>query len=89
MVMVRNGHSRVVKLLVEQEGIDANVKSRIGGDTALHVASERGHANVVKLLLKKRHRGELQEQFGTYSAHYSILERTHKHCKVIAGEKRN
>ena len=48
-----NGHSEVVKLLLEKEGIDLDSKDIEYGQTPLSWAAENGHSEVVKLLLEK------------------------------------
>jgi ankyrin repeat protein len=40
----------VVKLLLEQEGVDLNCKNRDYGQTPLSWAAENGHSEGVKLL---------------------------------------
>jgi len=46
-----HGHEAVVKLLLETEGVDINVKDEGYGRTPLSYAAEHGHEAVVKLLL--------------------------------------
>jgi len=48
----QNGHTEVVKLLLEN-GADVNMKIKLFGETALWLASQNGHAEIVKLLLDK------------------------------------
>jgi signal recognition particle subunit SEC65 len=48
----RNGHSEIVKLLLEKDGIDVNSMDNYGR-TPLSRAAENGHLDVVKLLLDK------------------------------------
>jgi len=49
MWAVVNGHEGVVKLLLEQGGVDPNRLDKYGS-TPLSYAAKRGHAEVVKLL---------------------------------------
>ena len=52
MWAANNGHTQVVKLLLERRA-DVNVKKIDTGVTALMMASHEGHTEVVKLLLDK------------------------------------
>ena len=44
-----NGHTEVVKLLLQVKGIDVNKQDK-DGDTALKCASKEGHTEIAKLL---------------------------------------
>jgi ankyrin repeat protein len=48
----KEGQDSVVKLLLQAEGIDINLKDGICGQNALSLASENRHDSVVKLLLQ-------------------------------------
>jgi len=48
-VLPLEGHERVVKLLLQQEGVDPNRLDKHGG-TPLSYATGRGHEGVVELL---------------------------------------
>ena len=48
-VAVVNGHDAVVRLLVERDGVDINVKDNVGR-TPLSWAVQYGHEAVVRLL---------------------------------------
>ena len=43
------GHADVVKLLLDQDGIDVNAEDKYGG-TPLDKASNKGHTQVMNLL---------------------------------------
>lgn len=47
----KNGHSSVVKLLLERNDVDPD--TNVDGDTPLTVAVDNGHEEVVRLLLGK------------------------------------
>lgn len=48
-----HGHVKICKLLLDS-GADIRAVSKLGGYSALHMACERGHADVVRCLLEKR-----------------------------------
>jgi ankyrin repeat protein len=48
----REGHSEVVKMLLEKDGVDMN-KANSRGYTPLSLAARSGHTEIVKLLLEK------------------------------------
>ncbi|OKP09891.1 Ankyrin repeat domain-containing protein 50 [Penicillium subrubescens] len=48
-----NGHEAVVKILLDTESVDADIKDS-KGETPLLAAAQHGHAAVVKLLLETR-----------------------------------
>lgn len=50
---IRYGHNKVVKLLLSQQGIDVNQKSRWMGNYPLNICSIYGNIEATKLLLSK------------------------------------
>lgn len=46
----QNGHTEIIKLLLNVEGIDANCSDR-KGNTPLHLAAQNGHKDAIIILL--------------------------------------
>ena len=53
IVAANYGHAEIVRLLLEQSGINVNASDK-SGSTALHSASQYGHADIVSILLDQR-----------------------------------
>ncbi|MDR0288975.1 MAG: ankyrin repeat domain-containing protein [Rickettsiales bacterium] len=51
LAVIKGGKIEIIKLLLEH-GANPNVQGGCGGDTALHVACQRGYNEIVELLLK-------------------------------------
>ena len=51
LIAVRNGRYPMAAALLES-GLDVNVRSRRTGESSLHIASKRGHVEVLKLLIR-------------------------------------
>ena len=64
MWAANNGHTEVVKLLLEKDA-DVNVKETTTGCTALFMAAQEGHPEVVKLLLEKGADANVKANNGT------------------------
>jgi ankyrin repeat protein len=63
-----NGHERVVKILLEQEGVGPNTVDIKYGQTPLSWAAEKGHEAVVEMLLKRDDvNPELADKYGRTS----------------------
>jgi ankyrin repeat protein len=60
MIVSYFGLERVVKLLLEINGVDLNLRDDIYGRSALSWAAENGHEAVAKLLLNKRAKVDLK-----------------------------
>ena len=50
IVAANEGHAEIVRLLLEQSGINVNASNK-SGSTAFHSASQSGHADIVSILL--------------------------------------
>jgi len=59
-----NGHTEIVKLLIEQ-GADVNAQPKLNGITALMLASSNGHTEIAKLLIKAGADVNAQSKHGT------------------------
>ena len=51
IIASRNGHTKVVSLLLQADGILVNLGAKSSNFTALFIASQEGHVDVVRLLL--------------------------------------
>jgi ankyrin repeat protein len=51
IIASRNGHAKVVSLLLQADGILVNLGAKSSNFTALFIASQEGHVDVVRLLL--------------------------------------
>lgn len=54
MFASQNGHTTIVKLLLEHKDVSPNTRTRMGKVTALEYAVRHGHESVVKLLLSQK-----------------------------------
>ena len=75
---VRSGNLAVVNAFLEK-GVDQHKENR-WGETALHVASQEGHANVVKILLECGSSCDKQDKDGRTALHVASQE---GHANVV------
>lgn len=82
-----NGNIHLLKLLLEQDGIDLDAKAKDGG-TPLHAAAYNGHVMLIEVLLKAGANTEIENNEGMTAADVALQRGQPQSAKLIQQKMR-